>query len=201
MNAIASQVPPSLMGELTMHLRKSGSQLSPAQAAAAAIRAWIASQEHPAPKATIAGSGRGYQCKSLFLPEGTELRRSTARSTYHASVIGDDVIFNGRKISPRGLTLAIAEEGRNAWRDLWLQFPGERHFVPATRCRREQARELAQAANTNANAKAMPVASPADSLNAATLTLADALKAALALMEHASARPISAQNRHRTGAA
>ena len=201
MNAIASQVPPSLMAELTMHLSKSGSQLSPAQAAALAIRAWIASQEHPAPKASNGESGRGYQWKSLFLPEGTELRMSTAGATCHARVVGDDIIFNGSKVSPRGMTLAIAGEGRNAWRDLWLRFPGDRHFLPATRCRRERAQAATATAtaiaiaNSDANTAAMPVASPADSLNAAALTLAEALKATLALMERASARPLPVENR------
>ena len=48
MNARASQVPPSVMEELTMHLRKSGNPLLPALAASALIRAWITAQEQPA---------------------------------------------------------------------------------------------------------------------------------------------------------
>lgn len=193
MNARASQVPPSLMEELTVHLRKSGNPLLPAQAASAAIRAWITAQERPAAATAIVGpaSSRGYQWKSLFLPEGTELRMSTSGSTYHARVVGDDIVFNGRKVSPRGMTVAIAGDGRNAWRDLWLKLPGERHFVPASRCRHEQTR----APGASSEGPAAPAASPADSLSAAALTMADALKTTLALMERASARAMPADDR------
>lgn len=38
------------------------------------------------------------------------------------------------------MTLAIAGDGRNAWRDLWLKLPGEHCFKPASRCRREHER-------------------------------------------------------------
>lgn len=189
MNAIASQVPPSLMAELTMHLRNCGSTLSPAQAATAAIRAWIKAQEQP-PVTIAAVSSRGYQWKTLFLPEGTELRMSTSGSTYHARVVEDDIVYNGRKVSPRGMTLAIAGEGRNAWRDLWLRFPGERHFLPASRCRREHERELAAPAPAMA-----PAVTPAESLSAAALTMAEALKTTLALMQRARVRAMPADER------
>jgi hypothetical protein len=169
-----------------MHLRKSGSTMSPAQAATAAIRAWIKAQEQPATPAPVIT--RGYQWKNLFLPEGTELRMSTAGASCHARVEGDAIIFNGRQVSPRGMTLAVAGEGRNAWRDLWLKFPGERHFLPASRCRREHERALA------APPAATP-ASPADSLSAAALTMAEALKTTLALMERAGARAMPAERR------
>ncbi len=182
MNAAASLMDPRLLAELTMHLRKSGSKLSPAEAAAVAIRSWISAQQHPAEPATDAGSTRGYQWKTLFLPEGTELRMSTLDSTYHARVQGDDIVYNGRKVSPRGMTLAIAGEGRNAWRDLSIKLPGERAFVPASRCRREQASQQALPA-----AAAAPAANPVDSLNAAVLTMSEALTTMLALMHQAGA--------------
>ena len=140
---------------------------------------------------------------------------SASGSTYHARVEGDDIVFNGRKVSPRGLTLAIAGEGRNAWRDLYIRFPGERHFLPASRCRREheqkheqdheqereqeheQEREQEREPKLGAcasNATAAPV-SPADSLNAAALTTAEALKTTLALMEQAMTRPMPMDDR------
>ena len=182
MNAIQRQLPPSLMTALTVHLRKSGSTMSPVQAASAAIRAWIKAQEQADQPPPAREFSNGYQWKDLFLPEGTELRMSTSTCTGHARVVGDDIIFNGRKVSPRGMTLAIAGEGRNAWRDLDLKFPGERHFLPAGRCRREHSR----AAQTSP--AEVPAPDPAHSLNTATLALVDALNATLALMERSSAR-------------
>ncbi len=144
MNAIASPVPLHLLQELTMHLIKSGSPLTVAEAASAAIRAWIARHAQaevavppslqgtePAPTAEPSPS-RGYQWKDLFLPEGTELRMCTAGHTYHARVTGDDIIYKGRRVSPRGLTLVVAGDGRNAWRDVWIRFAGQRHFLPAS---------------------------------------------------------------------
>lgn len=110
---------------------------------------------------------------------------STAGSTYHARVVGDDIDFNGRKVSPRGMTLAIAGDGRNAWRDLYLKFPGERHFIPASRCRREQGRAVTPPAASPTDSSPAD-SSPADSLNAAALTMVEALKTTLALMERAS---------------
>ena len=181
MDALQSLMDPRLLAELTMHLSKTGSKLTPAEAAAVAIRTWINAQQRPAPSETDPAATRGYQWKTLFLPEGTELRMSTAGSTCHARVVGDDIIYKGRKVSPRGMTLAVAGEGRNAWRDLYLKFPGQGSFVPASRCRREQAREQA------VPAAAAPAASPADSLNAAVLTMSEALTTMLALMQHASA--------------
>ena len=117
---------------------------------------------------------------------------STAGATYHACVVGDDIVFNGRKLSPRGLTLAVAGEGRNAWRDVWIRFPGERHFLPAIRCRREAGREQHVAAAVT------PAANPADSLNAAALTMSEALTTMLALMERVSARTMPADDRRVT---
>ncbi len=96
-----------------------------------------------------AQQSRGYRWKTLFLPDGTDLRMETARATYYARVEGDQIIFDGRSVSPRGMTLAIAGEGRNAWRDLWLKPPGERFWKQATRCRNELKREELEKAELN----------------------------------------------------
>lgn len=160
MNALRSPTLTShLWKELAMHLRNSGSTLTLEQAATVAIRAWIvanppqsqgsasaSASELPAasgPTPVEPPSGEGYQWKTLFLPSGTDLRMSTRDGTGHARVCGDDIIYNGRRVSPRGLTLAIAGDGRNAWRDLWLRMPGEIDFRQACRCRLEHERMAA----------------------------------------------------------
>lgn len=184
MNAIAAPaIPPHLLTELALHLRNSGSALSVTHAATAAIRAWItANTPQPPPPPADPQTTRGYQWKTLFLPSGTELRMSTRESTCYARVEGDDIVFQGRSVSPRGMTLAIAGEGRNAWRDLWLQLPGERYWKQAVRCRSDQERTiLAQAAQ-------QPM-TPADTVSAAAVTMSDAIKTMLELMERITARP------------
>jgi hypothetical protein len=198
------------MVELSVHLRKTGSKLTAARAATEAIRAWIKEREQPRQAAKPAGPSRGFQWKDLFLPEGTELRMSTAGGTHHARVVEDHIVFNGDKVSPRGMTLAIAGDGRNAWRDLWLKFPGDKHYLPASRCRREQARNpsspmppvqgMSGYASTAATAaplamQAAPPASAAEPLTAATAALTEALEATLALMDRANAQLFPAMER------
>lgn len=151
MNAIQGHTLPShLLAELAMHLRTSGSLLTVTEAATAAIRAWIGASTQPSTQQLAAPTPEqqvsacaGYQWKSLFLPSGTELRMSTRESTCHARVVGDDIIFGGRRVSPRAMTLAVAGNGRNAWRDLWLKMPGQTRFLPASRLRREHERVAA----------------------------------------------------------
>ena len=92
--------------------------------------------------------------------------------TYTAQVVGDDIVFDGRRVSPRGMTVAIAGDGRNAWRDLSIRLPGERGWRSASRCRRDAQR----AAQT-------PAPSPAQSMQAAAEAMSDALQTALALVE------------------
>ncbi|WP_426100595.1 hypothetical protein [Massilia sp. TSP1-1-2] len=195
MNAIGSHtVPTHLVAELVLHLRNSGSKLSVVQAATAAIRAWIAANSpQPSPASADPASSQGYQWKTLFLPSGTELRMSTRQSTYHARVEGDDILFQGRRVSPRGFTLAVVGEGRNAWRDVWLRLPGERYWKQAVSCRADQERTLRSQA-------AKGPASPADTVAAAALVMSDALKTMLELVERVSARPVHADERRTTGA-
>ena len=134
---------PQLLAGLALHLRKKGSKLSLAQAASAAVEAWIEADTAAQSPAADPAPTQGYQWKSLFLPAGTELRMSTRESSYYARVVGDDIIFQGQRVSPRGMTLAIIGDGRNAWRDLWLLLPGERYWKQACRCRGEHQRSVA----------------------------------------------------------
>lgn len=190
MNAIVTDaVPPHLLAELALHLRNSASNLSVTQAASAAIRAWItANSQQIAPAPAVPDTSRGYQWKTLFLPGGTELRMSTRQSTYYARVDGDHIVFQGRRVSPRGMTLAVAGEGRNAWRDLWLKFPGERYWKQAIRCRSDQER-------TSRMQTARDIAAPGDTVAAAAVTMSDAVKTLLELMERLTAPAARRQER------
>ncbi|MES2325224.1 MAG: hypothetical protein V4633_23460 [Pseudomonadota bacterium] len=127
-------MPPTLVASLAEQLRISGKTMSPTQALSAAIETWIA-LERQAKEA--AGPLRGYQWKTLFLPEGTQLRMNSCGIAHYARVEGEYIVFEGRNVSPRGMTLAIAGVGRNAWRDLWLMLPGERFWKQAQTCRRQ----------------------------------------------------------------
>ena len=95
--------------------------------------------ESPPP---VAPPLRGYRWKLIFLPEGTRLRMDSDGRAHYACVEGDQIIFRGVSVSPRGMTLAVAGDGRNAWSELALCFPGERIWVRASRCRADLRRAL-----------------------------------------------------------
>jgi hypothetical protein len=139
--------------------------------------------------------GRGYQWKELFLPDGTELRMHCDDQVHHARVVGDTIVHQGRCVSPRQFTLAIAGDGRNAWRDLSLRLPGATQFRPARLLRRDaQARMNADAARSDSDAGGRSAAadrrSPADTIAAAAQAMSEALRTALALVEHSNAQSL-----------
>jgi hypothetical protein len=171
----AALAAPHLMNLLASHLKITGNSVSVSQALEDAIQKWIDADRERRPQA--AGPSRGYQWKALFLPDTTELRMACADAQHYGRVVGDQIIFEGRSVSPRGMTLAIAGDGRNAWRDLWLKLPGQRHWKQAIRCRREVERAMAT-----------PPQSPVDAMSAAAAAMSDALKTALTLVEHSNAQ-------------
>lgn len=181
---------------LNVHLRNTASECSASEVASQAIRAWLAAsdgQRHgergvadasAAPARTVPS---GYQWKELFLPEGTELRMTYKSEVHHARVSGDAIVHQGRRVSPRQLTIAVAGDGRNAWRDLSLRLPGERHFRPACLLRRNVQGKLAaqRAAGSDPAAE-----SPAAAIAAAAASMSEALRTALALVDHANAQSV-----------
>lgn len=203
----AARLPPDnddALLALGAHLRDSASALSLTDAVAVAIRAWLAAN---AATAAISGSiqasgadadeaSRGYQWKELFLPAGTELRMRYDDAVHHARVTGDAIVYRGRRVSPRQLTLAVAGDGRNAWRDLSLRLPGEAHFRPACVLRR-----MAKAGVETQRAAGCE--SPAATIAAAAASMSEALKTALLLVEHSNAQAVPTFERrvdkHRRG--
>jgi hypothetical protein len=131
----------------------------------------------------------GYQWKELFLPDGTDLRMSFENEVYHARVTGDAIVYQGRRVSPRQLTIAIAGDGRNAWRDLLLRLPGEKNWRPASLLRR----------NVQASIQAKPggevQASPTALIAAAASSMSQALRTALELVEHSNAQSVQKYER------
>ena len=63
------------------------------------------------------GSVRGYQWKTLFLPEGTVLRSWSYDEHNYAKVEGDQIIHRGEAVSPNQFAQSFARATRNArWR-------------------------------------------------------------------------------------
>lgn len=87
---------------------------------------------------------RGFQWKNVFLPEGTTLRTSYCDSIEFAKVIGDKIISDdGAHLTPSQFANRHAK-GRNAWRFIWLRFPGSDYWIRANAYRtRDPERSLA----------------------------------------------------------
>ena len=102
-----------------------------------ALNAWLARQT-----ASRQGDpGVGYHWKSLFLPAGTQVRFNYEGRAYHAEVVGDELIYRGKAVSPRGILMAVAGLSGNAWNLLRIRRPGDRHFSFASALRAQQARD------------------------------------------------------------
>jgi Ni/Co efflux regulator RcnB len=162
----ATTIPPALLAELRDFLRLSGSNLSPADVIAAATRQWMAAAR------ALDAPERGYQWKALFLPEGTRVRMHYGGRWFYGEVTGDRLEYQGEPVSPSQMAKAVAGDGRNAWRDLWLRRPGEKNWSSAERLRRALQ-----------SAKAEP-ASPMQAMQAAASSMSQALHTALTLVEH-----------------
>lgn len=99
-----------------------------------AIRAYIKPKPPEQPQAA-APTDIGYQWKQLFLPEGTRLRASFGRQPYFASVEGTEIKCDGQSLSPSGFANLRGSGNRNAWKAVWLRFPGSAQWVLADDCR------------------------------------------------------------------
>lgn len=77
----------------------------------------------------------GYQWKQLFLPEGTRLRASFDRKNYFATVEGNEIKFGEHVVSPSCFANLHGSGNRNAWKAIWLGFPGSQEWLLADVCR------------------------------------------------------------------
>jgi hypothetical protein len=118
------QLPPHTARVLADYLQESGSDANPAELAAIAIEQWL-EQARAHAESGRPGHGRGYQWKSVFLPSATGLRMYFDGKFYYAEVEDDDIVFDGRSVSPAQMVNKIAGGTRNAWRELWILCPGE----------------------------------------------------------------------------
>src|SRR5471032_2138244 len=78
----------------------------------------------------------------------------------YAIVEGDRIMYKGRAISPNQFASGYADSVRNAWQDISIRMPGEKHWKLASVRRRELARAAATAPHTPAVANALCVAPP-----------------------------------------
>lgn len=101
-------------------------------ALAAAMQPRQAQEQEQTPEV---GAANGYQWKQVFLPEGTELRASFGRQPYYAVVRNSEIKYGQFSLSPSAFANLQGSGNRNAWKVVWLRFPGFKDWVRADECR------------------------------------------------------------------
>ena len=99
-----------------------------------AIRRYVQAAPTSVPQ-TITPVCAGYQWKEVFLPEGTGLRTYFAGRSNFALVEGEEIKFDGQAVSPSRFANLQGSGNRNAWKVIWLRFPGNHEWILADVCR------------------------------------------------------------------
>ncbi len=129
--------PDTRRAELRM-LKHGGDARSIDQVVDAVLKDWLAAAAVANP-GTAAAASRGYQWKSLFLPEGTLLPICVGGRYTEAAVCGEHIVYQGRRCSPRQFVMQVSGQVRNAWLAVWRRCPGDvrwhladtrRHILP-----------------------------------------------------------------------
>ncbi len=135
---LSVQLPTDTLLRLVERLKSRGGSQDMSEAITSAIESWL--DGHSDGSHVQEGFGaRGYQWKSLFLPEGTILRSWSYGEHNYARVEGDEIIHEGKAVSPNQFARSFARTTRNAWFDLSVRRPGEKHFKMASLLRKELA--------------------------------------------------------------
>ncbi|NGZ87801.1 hypothetical protein GW587_26520 [Duganella sp. SAP-35] len=118
------------------YLRDSGAAADPAEAVDTAVLHWLAAMKQGGAENTPAAP-RGYQWKSLFLPDGSWVRMAYRGDHEYARVEGDRLMYRGRPTSPNRFANEFTDTVRNAWYDLSIRMPGEKNWKMAYQRRKE----------------------------------------------------------------
>jgi hypothetical protein len=131
------RLPHELMQEFGVFTGKPWADWEIEPAICDAIRAYMKPQ--PAASAQMgAVTDAGYQWKEVFLPEGTRLRASFGRAPYFAVVQGSEIRCGEQSLSPSAFANLKGSGNRNAWKAIWLRFPGSEQWVLADTGRAQQ---------------------------------------------------------------
>jgi hypothetical protein len=122
--------------KLEFHLMETRPGIKPEAFVAELVQRWLAMDTERLALRKNGRALRGFQWKNVFLPDGTKLRTSYCESIEFAKVIGDHIVGDdGTRLTP-SLFANRHARGRNAWRFVWLRFPGDDYWSRAADCRR-----------------------------------------------------------------
>ena len=82
---------------------------------------------------------RGYQWKTVFLPNGTPVRMTYAGEDTYAEIRHQRLCLGDEPMSPSEFARRVASNtNRNAWRDIYVRLPGHTDWVLADTLRRQR---------------------------------------------------------------
>lgn len=122
--------------ELADFLKSQGDSRDPVLAVVDALDYWMENASwKPELLRQAPTSNLGYQWKSLFLPDSTELRMQYKGEWSYARADGDKLLYEGEAITSGRLANTIAGSSRNAWRGFWIKRPCDGEWLLADECR------------------------------------------------------------------
>ncbi|MES2259263.1 MAG: hypothetical protein V4724_12120 [Pseudomonadota bacterium] len=138
---VSVQLPTALLLKLIQHMQASNGSQDISHAMISALSLWMSRQTGEPPEEP---STRGYQWKSLFLPHGTCLRSWSYGEHNYARVVDDQILHDGRPVSPNQFARSFARTNRNAWKDLYVRRPQDKNWKKAGLLRKELAPDALQ---------------------------------------------------------
>ena len=121
---------------LEFHLMDTRPGVKPEAFVIELVQRWLAVDKERQSLRSNGPAKRGFQWKNVFLPEGTSLRTGYQGAIEFPKVVGDCILSDdGESLTPSLLANRHAK-GRNAWRLIWLRFPGDTQWVRADHCRK-----------------------------------------------------------------
>ena len=136
---VSIPIPTEQFLTLVSFLEGKGDSSDPVLVVRNAIAYWMDNADWK-PELLAISDTRGYQWKTLFLPDGTQIRMQYKGEYFYAKVVGDEIIFQDKPTSPASLANTVAGSSRNAWRDLWIKRPADSEWKLSDDCRTENER-------------------------------------------------------------
>ncbi|MTV41356.1 hypothetical protein [Duganella radicis] len=132
------EIPISDFMDLEFHLMETRPGVNAEDFLAELLHRWLAIEMERASLQKNGRAMRGFQWKNLFLPDGTNLRTCYRHTIAYAKVVGDRIIADDGEALTPSVFANRHGAGRNAWRFVWLRFPGNDYWVRADECRAQK---------------------------------------------------------------
>ncbi|QBE64447.1 hypothetical protein [Pseudoduganella lutea] len=121
--------------ELEFHLMDTRPGVRPEAFVVELVKRWLRTENERLALRKNGPALRGFQWKNLFLPDGTHLRTRHGDTVEFAKVCGDRIVSDDGAVLTPSQFVNRHLKGRNAWRFVWLRFPGNEHWLRAGDCR------------------------------------------------------------------